>query len=226
MNQSRSRSLVVIASALILMVAACGSHPVSGFDPANSVVRLAGTACLKPIIGTGVAVGDDLVLTVAHAIAGADSDLRIVTPQGDERPVELVGFDSDRDLALLATDGLELTPVILGVAAQGDSGTIAAVSRDLEVDLIEYHVQRLVNARSGDIYDEGQVERDALDISARVDPGVSGAPLIDSDGAVVGIVFARSNDRPDSGYALASHEIAQFLDSVDVSTVADKGRCR
>lgn len=219
MSPRRARLLLAIALALI--AAACSTT-----HPATSVVRLAGTACLKPIIGTGVAVGDDLVLTVAHTIAGAEDDLRIVTPQGEERPVTVVAFDSDRDLALLAVEGLDATPVILGSAGKGDSGTIAVVNGDLAVEFIKYTVLRVVNARSTDIYNEGHVERDALDIKARIEPGVSGAPLVDSNGEVVGIVFARSETREEGGYALSTSEITDFLDSVDPGAVADRGRCR
>lgn len=219
MSPRRARLLLAIALALI--AAACSTT-----HPATSVVRLAGTACLKPIIGTGVAVGDDLVLTVAHTIAGAEDDLRIVTPQGEERPVTVVAFDSDRDLALLAVEGLDATPVVLGSAGKGDSGTIAVVNGDLAVEFIKYTVLRVVNARSTDIYNEGHVERDALDIKARIEPGVSGAPLVDSNGEVVGIVFARSETREEGGYALSTSEITDFLDSVDPGAVADRGRCR
>ena len=218
---SLKRASPLLAITLALIAAACSST-----YPATSVVRLAGTACLKPIIGTGVAVGDDLVLTVAHAVAGAEDDLRIVTPRGEERPVTVIGFDSERDLALLAVEGLDATPVVLGSAGKGDSGTIVAVNGDLAVELIEYTVLRVVNARSADIYNEGHVERDALDIEARIEPGVSGAPLVDTDGEVVGIVFARSKNREEGGYALATSEITTFLDSVDPGTVADIGRCR
>lgn len=218
---SPRRAQLLLAIALALIAAACSTT-----HPATSVVRLAGTACLKPIIGTGVAVGDDLVLTVAHTIAGAEDDLRIVTPQGEERPVTVVAFDSDRDLALLAVEGLDATPVILGSAGKGDSGTIAVVNGDLAVEFIKYTVLRVVNARSTDIYNEGHVERDALDIKARIEPGVSGAPLVDSNGEVVGIVFARSETREEGGYALSTSEITDFLDSVDPGAVADRGRCR
>ncbi len=218
---SLKRASPLLAITLALIAAACSST-----SPATSVVRLAGTACLKPIIGTGVAVGDDLVLTVAHAVAGAEDDLRIVTPRGEERQVTVIGFDSERDLALLAVEGLDATPVVLGSAGKGDSGTIVAVNGDLAVELIEYTVLRVVNARSANIYNEGHVERDALDIEARIEPGVSGAPLVDSNGEVVGIVFARSKNREVGGYALATSEITTFLDSVDPGTVADIGRCR
>lgn len=218
---SPRRAQLLLAIALALIAAACSTT-----HPATSVVRLAGTACLKPIIGTGVAVGDDLVLTVAHTIAGAEDDLRIVTPQGEERPVTVVAFDSDRDLALLAVEGLDATPVVLGSAGKGDSGTIAVVNGDLAVEFIKYTVLRVVNARSTDIYNEGHVERDALDIKARIEPGVSGAPLVDSNGEVVGIVFARSETREEGGYALSTSEITDFLDSVDPGAVADRGRCR
>ena len=221
MITSHAASFFALVTTLALIGATCSAP-----DPVTAVVRLAGTACVRPIIGTGVAVGDDLVLTVAHAIAGAEDDLRIVTPQGEERPVTVVAFDAERDLALLAVVGLDATPVVLGSAGKGDSGTIAVVKDDLEVEFIEYSVLRVVNAQSADIYNEGQVERDALDIEARIEPGASGAPLVDSDGVVVGIVFASSTKREKGGYALATSEITAFLDSVDPNTEAASGRCR
>ena len=54
-------------------------------------------------------------------------------------------------------------------------------------------------ASSGDIYDEGQVLRQTIEIEAEVGPGDSGAPLLDETGAMVGLLFAESEgveDRP------------------------------
>lgn len=210
--------------AAVLLVTACG--PVAEADLTDAVVRLAGTACLKPIIATGVVVDDRLVLTVAHAIAGAEEDLRVVAPGGDEYQVTVVGFDRELDLALLDATELDRSAVRLGAAAAGDTGLITAVNSDAQIESIEYQILREVNVRSGDIYDEGHVERDALDIQAELHPGVSGAPLIDHEGAMVGMVFAISNDREKAGYAIATTEIASFIESADRGSEVDRGKCR
>ena len=169
---------------------------------------------------------DRLVLTVAHAIAGAEEDLRVVAPGGDEYQVTVVGFDRELDLALLDATELDMSAVSFGAAAAGDTGLITAVNSDAQIEAIEYQILREVNVRSGDIYDEGHVERDALDIQAELHPGVSGAPLIDHEGAMVGMVFAISNDREKAGYAIATTEIASFIESADRGSEVDRGKCR
>ena len=43
---------------------------------------------------------------------------------------------------------------------------------------------------------------------AKVQPGNSGGPLLDVDGPLAGIVFAKSLDDPSTGYALTIREVA------------------
>lgn len=193
---------------------------------ADSVVRMAGTACLNPIIATGIILEDGLVLTVAHAIAGADDDLRVISPPDNVYPVEVVGFDPEMDLALLRAEGLVGGPVVFADPVDGESGHITVVSRDNDVEKIGYTVLRLVNARSGDIYDQGRIERDAIDISADIAKGDSGGPLVSEQGEITGMVFAVSKDRESAGYALAASEIQAFIDGADPSTTTERGTCR
>lgn len=224
----RGRPLVVVAAAAI--VAACGADAETPMDtpldPAASIVRVAGTACLNPIFAVGTVVGDGLVLTVAHSIAGAEEDLRVITSDLVEHPVTVVGFDPERDLALLEAETIDAAALVLGLADADDVGSIHAVTRESHPDVVPYTVRRVINARSGNIYDEGRVERSALDLVATVTPGMSGAPLIDDAGRIVGVVFASSRNADDVAYALHSSEIEAFLDSVDPATEVDRGRCR
>jgi S1-C subfamily serine protease len=57
-------------------------------------------------------------------------------------------------------------------------------------------VRRLIVAHIG-----GQT-RPALELSAAIEPGDSGAPVLDGDGRVLGVVFAESSDREDLAYAV------------------------
>lgn len=210
---------------------ACGRSTDVGTEPsetdiAQSVARLAGTACLRPIIASAVVVGEGLLLTVAHAVAGAEDDLRVITPDGAEHGVVVVGFDPERDLALLFAESLDAPVLLLGTAAAEDIGVIASVTSGLDVEMIEYRVRRRVNARSGNIYREGTVERAALDLEAAITAGVSGAALINGEGAIAGVVYAASTELDSVTYALETSEISAFLESVDVETAVDRGRCR
>ena len=67
---------------------------------------------------------------------------------------------------------------------------------------------RLV-ARGLDITGREEVTRDVYSLRAPVQPGNSGGPVLDEQGRVVGVVFARSLDDPDTGYALTLAEVSR-----------------
>jgi S1-C subfamily serine protease len=209
---------------LIFALSACGGAE-QAQDAGPSLVRLAGTACLKPILATAVVVDRGLLLTVAHAIAGAEDDLVVIDLAGTERAVRVVAFDPEKDLALLEVAGFD-EPIDLGIPEAEAGGTIAAVGRDLVVEAIPYRILREVTARSGDIYDEGKVLRQVLEIEARVGPGDSGAPLLDRSGDMVGLLFADSQGVEDSAWALHASEIKEFLAKARGGGEVDRGRCR
>lgn len=192
----------------------------------DSVVRIAGTACLKPILATGFVVARGTIVTVAHAVAGAESDLRVITASGTRHTVEVVAFDDQLDIAVLSVDGLDGTAIRPAEAVAGDPGVIGAMTSESEIEFIEYEVLRIVNARSGDIYDRGAVERTAVDIRTTASRGTSGAPLLNEAGNYIGMVFAISRDRDDGVYALAASEILNYLATLSTGPPSDLGRCR
>lgn len=190
------------------------------------MLRIAGTACLKPILGTGSVVDHELVVTGAHVIAGAEEDLRVITLDGGEFPVAVVAFDPEKDIALLLAFGLNAPTLRFSAAHSGTEGVIAAVTADLELNLIPYRVARNVTVNISNIYNEGEFDRKALDIEAEVHPGVSGAPLLNRTGAMVGMVFAKSRVREGAAYALDASEIKDLMNAAEATDRVDRGRCR
>ena len=222
MRLSLSGALVVV-----IAVSSCAAPTVSAAsNVTDSVVRIAGTACLKPILATGFVVAGGMVVTVAHAIAGVDDDLRVVDASGAVHAVEVVAFDDQLDIAVLSVDGFGGTAIRPARTEPGNQGVIAAASSDSGINLIDSEVLRIVNARSGDIYDAGRVERAAIDVRTSAARGTSGAPLIDGTGDYIGMVFAISRDRDDGAYAIAASEIVDFLAVVPSGVPVDMGRCR
>ncbi len=201
----------VVLLAVALTAAACGgsSAPVAAIEP--SVARLAGTVCGDPLYAGAVVIDTGFVLTAAHVIAGAGTEVSVHLATGEERTGRVVGFDAERDLALIFADGLSAPPVPLGPggAAAGD-GVIVAVSRDDETVVVPFTVEREITATGDDIYGEGDVSRRALELSADVVPGLSGAGAFDERGRLIGVVFAESRERPIT-YAVALSEIETFL---------------
>jgi S1-C subfamily serine protease len=72
-------------------------------------------------------------------------------------------------------------------------------------------VTRRVTADVGDIYDRPAPPRQILVLNADLQPGDSGAPLVNSAGKVVGVAFAVANLRRSTAFAVASEDLAPVL---------------
>jgi S1-C subfamily serine protease len=68
-------------------------------------------------------------------------------------------------------------------------------------------VRDRVDADGPDIYRRDRVRRDIYSLYTTVRQGNSGGPLLTPDGRVYGVVFAKSLDDPDTGYALTVDEV-------------------
>ena len=71
-----------------------------------------------------------------------------------------------------------------------------------------------------DIYGQLSVDRDIYTIRSVVRAGNSGGPLIDTNGSVLGIVFASALDSADTGFVLTAQEIAADAASGRTATAA------
>jgi S1-C subfamily serine protease len=58
-----------------------------------------------------------------------------------------------------------------------------------------------------DIYGRGLAVRSIYQLHATIRPGNSGGPAVGADGAVIGVVFARSTSDPTLGFALTADEV-------------------
>jgi S1-C subfamily serine protease len=65
-----------------------------------------------------------------------------------------------------------------------------------------------VTAIGRDIYGDSTVTREIYVLSAQIQPGNSGGPMVDAQGRVVGLVFANSTSDPSEGYSLTDGEVA------------------
>ena len=55
------------------------------------------------------------------------------------------------------------------------------------------------------------MRRDVYSLYATVRQGNSGGPLLTPDGRVYGVIFAKSLDDPDTGYALTVDEVREDI---------------
>ena len=177
-----------------------------------SIVRIDGQAstCRTALEGTGWVVADDYVVTNAHVVAGTDRVA--VTSPGTRRPADavVVHFDPRTDLAILHVPGLTARPLTLGEDVErGDSVAVAGYPLAGPYAVEPARVRDRLVARGLDITGREEVTRDVYSLRAPVQPGNSGGPVLDEQGRVVGVVFARSLDDPDTGYALTLAEVSR-----------------
>jgi S1-C subfamily serine protease len=195
----------------------------------RSTVRVTGlaVACRRGQEGSGWVVAPGKVVTNAHVVAGMREAAVQVGGVGREYSAQIVVFDPERDLAVLAVDGLTAAPLRLGgTLAIGDESVVAGFPLDGPYRLDPARVRRTLTATGSDIYGQPGVTREIYSLFARVEPGNSGGPLLTPTGEVVGVVFAKSLDDPSTGYALTLTEARPVLDAAaDASQPVDTGGC-
>jgi S1-C subfamily serine protease len=176
-----------------------------------ATVLVEGRGCGGLRDGTGFAVEPGLVVTNAHVVAGIEVP-DVIRPDGARRPARVVAFDGDRDLALLAVDGLDLPPLPLGDTEPGGRGAVFGHPGGGPLRLAPFRVEEVVRAVGRDIRDDHETTRRVLVLAAGLARGDSGAALVEADGDVVGVVFAVASGDAGQAYALDTSELRSVLD--------------
>lgn len=176
---------------------------------AQSVVRITGNAyaCGVSQSGSGFVVYDDRVVTNAHVVAGVTEPV-VETLGGQSLTGTVVYFDPVDDLAVIAVPGLEAPALPLGA-------TLPAAT-DAAFEGYPYggpfssgaaNVISVTRPAVPDIYGASRNQREVYTLAADVRQGNSGGPLLTLDGSVAGVVFARSGDAANVGYAMTMAEL-------------------
>lgn len=174
-----------------------------------------GTAqsCGKVLEGTGFVFGERRVMTNAHVVGGVDEPTVQIGGEGRKYDAKVVLYDWERDIAVLDVPSLK-APVLEFTtkdAASSDDAIVAGFPENGAYDIRPARVRGRITANGADIYKRGTVHRDVYSLYATVRQGNSGGPLLTPDGKVYGVVFAKSLDDPDTGYALTADEVEEDI---------------
>ena len=162
--------------------------------------------------GSAWPIGHDDVVTNAHVVAGSQR-VEVDTLDGATHPATVVLFDPDIDVAILYVPGLNEAslPIATTDPARGVTGAAIGYPGGQTEMVAPAQVRGTEPAQGYNIYNSGVVSRDIEVLAAKIIPGNSGGPLVDTAGTVQGLVFAASTTNPDEGYALSMPEIAPLL---------------
>jgi S1-C subfamily serine protease len=188
-----------------------GAAPTVAAQVAASTVKVSSTACGFLLQGSGFSPAPDTIVTNAHVVAGS-TRAQVLRPDGRSLPASVTAFDPSRDLAVLHVPGLGQAPLGLGTAVAGEVAAVFGHPRgQAAIEVSPARVLRRVTTDIGDIYDRPTAPRQILVLNADLEPGDSGAPLVNSAGKVIGVAFGVANLRRSTAFAVASEELGPVL---------------
>lgn len=178
-------------------------------------------------VGSGFVISEDgEIATNAHVVTdGEGEDIRkakevyIAFADGNEVPARIVGFDANSDVALLKIDpkGLDLRALKIGTTRELIVGSpVAAIGspfgepQSLSVGVVSA-TDRSIRSLTG-FQISGAVQTDAA-----INRGNSGGPLVNSDGAVLGInsqIQTTSGGGEGVGYAVPADTVRRVIDAL------------
>jgi S1-C subfamily serine protease len=184
---------------------------------AGSVLKIAGMAfqCGQNQTGTGFVVSPGRVVTNAHVVAGVSQPV-VEVPGGGALPGRVVYFDSQRDLAVLAVDGLAADA--LAMSPDLPAGTAAAFAG--------YPVQGISTVLVPDIYGDNAVPDEVYKLAGDVQPGNSGGPLLTTGGQVAGVIFAKTTSDAALGFAIPMIDLRPVVTRApELTQAVSSGQC-
>jgi len=191
---------------------------------ARSVVRVLGSACGIGVEGSGWFAGRNLIVTAAHVVAGEhDTTIQIPGVRGTHR-VEVVGFDVHDDVAVLRSPRAA-RPLRLVDAVSGASVAIVGYPENGPLRASPARVGLTEVVLTQNAYGSGPVSREITTLAGVVRHGDSGAPAVDSRGAVETTMFATTvGTRRPGGYGVPASVVRRVLDSLRRTPVST-GSC-
>ena len=183
-----------------------GEATIEGFtELERAALRIRNIGCGGVRTGSGFAIGDRVLVTNRHVVAGA-STLQVSTFDGKDIKVQTAGAATVADLAIVRTQQPLPASVPLATANPEVGQTVTAVG---------YPLGGPLTTTTGEVlgYRTDPVAKSDLPMlmnSAPVEHGSSGSPLVDITGELVGVVYASTG--PGRNYAVPIEVLRGVLD--------------
>lgn len=172
-----------------------------------SVVKIEGEGCDSVVEGSGFVAGDSVVVTNAHVVAGVRHPF--VLDQNGKHGADVVLFNPELDIAILRAKNLAGAPLPIDnqVAPNGTPAAVLGYPSGAGFTAGPAVILDAFTAEGRDIYNQSQTMREVYSVKTDIEHGNSGGPIIDKDGEVIGVVFAKSVNYGHVGYALTMAQV-------------------
>jgi len=164
--------------------------------------------------GSGFLISaDGLVLTNAHVVDGA-KEVTVKLSDHREFKAKVLGADHSSDIAVLKIEAHDLPTVHIGDSDQLSVGDyVLAIGEPFGLE--ETATAGIVSAKGRSLPGDGYVP--FIQTDAAVNPGNSGGPLFDANGAVVGInaqIYSNSGGYQGVSFAIPINLAVQIKDQI------------
>lgn len=176
---------------------------------ATSVVTVYGR---RRMPATGIVWNDSGLIVSANHVVERDDDIHIDTPDGRHLSTTVVGRDPNTDLVLLSVETANLISAVRATGAPRVGQLVLAVGRPGKSGpMASFGVISLISDGTHRNHRRGQLGA-FFKTDAAMLPGFSGGPLIDANGAMLGL--NSSTLGRGSGFTLANETIERVITSL------------
>jgi serine protease Do len=194
-------------------------NAVVGINVTSTTTNYFGQASSTAASGSGfIITSDGYIVTNAHVVAedGVAADtVKVVLTSGESYDAEIVGYDTDNDVALIKIEATSLPTVSIGDSDSLVVGQqVCAIGNPLG-ELTNTLTVGYVSALDREINTDG-TPINMLQTDCAINPGNSGGPLFDLYGNVIGITTAKYSTSSSTtleglGFALPINDVMTLV---------------
>lgn len=165
--------------------------------------------------GSGVIVrADGYIVTAYHVIEDANK-IKVTLKNGEIYEAELIGSDSDNDIAIIKIKKDDLTSAVLGDSSKLRVGETAIAIGNPLGQLGGTVTTGIISALDREI-DLGDTIMNLLQTNAAINPGNSGGGLFNINGELIGITIAKStgSDVEGLGFAIPINDVKDIINDI------------
>lgn len=192
---------------------------INPFDPFGSFrQRQREPETIERNIGSGFAIGEDLVVTNKHVVSDTSAEYHIIVGDATYK-ITQISRDPLNDLAIVRIEKKVLKPISLGDSSNLKLGQIVIAIGTPLGEFTNTVTTGIVSGLGRGITAgsplEGFVERldNVIQTDAAINPGNSGGPLLNSQGEVIGVNTAVSSDSQNIGFAIPVNVVKELVEN-------------